>query len=67
MDLQIYVIFYLYLLLIPLTPFILIQIFKPLFGIKIDKETQKRDEKFLNYLGKAGREKQKEDAINNSE
>jgi len=67
LDLQIYVIFYLYLLLIPLTPFILTQIFKPLFGIKIDKETQKKDEKFLSYLGKTGREKQKEDAINNSE
>ena len=66
-DLVIYIIFYTYLLLIPLTPFILIQIFKPLFGLKIDKETQEKDEKFLSYLGRAGIEKQKEDAINNSE
>jgi len=67
LGLLIYVIFYLYLLLIPLTPFILLQIFKPLFGIKIDEETQKRDEKFLSYLGRIGKEKQKENNINNSE
>lgn len=67
LDLQIYVIFYLYLLLIPLTPFILVYIFKPLFGIKIDKETQERDEKFLSYLGRTVKEKQKENTINNSE
>jgi len=54
-------------LLIPLTPFILVYIFKPLFGIKIDEETQKRDEKFLSYLGKIGKERQKKHTINNSE
>lgn len=67
LGLLVYVIFYLYLLLIPLTPFILVYIFKPLFGIKIDEETQKRDEKFLSYLGKIGEERQKENTINNSE
>lgn len=67
LGLLVYVIFYLYLLLIPLTPFILVYIFKPLFGIKIDEETQKRDEKFLSYLGKIGKERQKENTINNSE
>ena len=67
LDLQIYVIFYLYLSLIPLTPFILVYIFKPLFGIKIDEETQKRDEKFLNYLSKTVKEKQKDNPINDSE
>ncbi len=71
LDLQIYVLFYFYLLLIPLTPFILLYIFKPLFGIKIDEETQKRDEKFLSYLGRIGKERQKEEekenTINNSE
>ena len=67
LGLLVYVIFYLYLLLIPLTPFILVYIFKPLFGIKIDEETQKRDEKFLSYLGKIGKERQKKHTINNSE
>jgi len=67
LGLLVYVIFYLYLLLIPLTPFILVYIFKPLFGIKIDEETQKRDEKFLSYLGKIGKERQKKNTINNSE
>lgn len=71
LALQIYVIFYLYLVLIPFTPFILLQIFKPLFGIKIDEETRKRDEKYLSYLGRIGKEKQKEEekenTINNSE
>ena len=71
LDLQIYVLFYLYLLLIPLTPFIIVYIFKPLFGIKIDEETQKRDEKFLSYFGRTSKEKQKEEeketTINNSE
>ncbi|TKJ26972.1 MAG: hypothetical protein CEE42_03890 [Promethearchaeota archaeon Loki_b31] len=67
LDLQIYVIFYLYLLLIPLTPFILLYIFKPLFGIKIDEETRKKDELFLSYFGRTDKEKQKENTINNSE
>jgi len=71
LGLLIYVIFYAYLILIPLTPFILLYIFKPLFGIKIDEETQKRDEKFLSYLGRIGKEKQKEEekenTVNNSE
>ena len=67
LGLMTYVIFYLYLLLIPLSPFILLYIFKPLFGIKSDEETQKRDEKFLSYLGRRGKERHKEDTINNSE
>jgi hypothetical protein len=60
----IYVIFFLYFLSIPLMPFILSQIFKPVFGVKFDKDTRERNEKFSKYFSEKAKEKKLDD--NNS-
>jgi len=63
-NLIIYTLFFLYFLAIPVLPFILSLIFKPVFGVSFDEETQKRNEKFTNFLSETAEEKRKEN--NNS-
>jgi hypothetical protein len=52
-----YVLFFVYFLSIPLMPFILSQIFKPVFGVDFDKDTQERNEKFAKYFSEKAKEK----------
>ena len=60
--LVIYTLFFVYFISIPLMPFILSQIFKPVFGIDFDKDTQERNEKFTKYFSEKAKEKKKNDA-----
>jgi hypothetical protein len=62
--LVIYTLFFVYLISIPIMPFILSQIFKPVFGVDFDKDTRKRNEKFAKYISEQAKEEQKKDANN---
>jgi hypothetical protein len=63
-DLMIYGLFFSYFIAIPAVPFILSQIFKPVFGVDFDSETLDKNKKFVNYLSEKAEEKRKE--IDNS-
>ena len=60
LDLLIYLIFPTHFLLYIIIPVILIWIFKPILGFRINEDDIKRDEKFLNYLQNQGNKKNKE-------
>lgn len=62
----IYVMFFLYFISIPLMPFILSQIFKPVFGVDFSKDTRERNEKFVEYFSEKAKEKKINDANSNS-
>lgn len=59
-DLMINLFFPLHFLLYIFIPVILIWIFKPVLGLRYNKEDLKRDEKFWNYLSNQGNEEGKE-------
>ena len=65
-GLIIYALFFGYFISIPLIPFALSQIFKPVFGLKFDEETRKKNERFTKYISDKAKENQKED-VGNSE
>ena len=58
-NLMIYVLFFLYFLSIPIIPFILSLIFRPVFGVDFDKDTREKNEKFVNFLSDKAKEKRK--------
>lgn len=64
LSLVIYVLFFGYFISIPLMPFLLSQIFKPVFGLNFDEDTLERNEKFTKYISEQAKEKQKEEANN---
>lgn len=63
-NLMIFALFFTYLIAIPIMPFILSFIFKPVFGVDFDDDTLKKNEKFTSFLSEKAEEKRKEN--NNS-
>ena len=63
-NLMIYGLFFTYFVSIPIIPFILSSIFKPVFGVDFDDETQEKNHKFVSYISEKAKEKRKEN--NNS-
>ena len=61
-GLVIYALFFGYFISIPLMPFILSQIFKPVFGLNFDKDTREKNKKFTKYISEQAKENQKENA-----
>jgi len=59
-DLMIYALFFTYIISIPIIPFILSLIFKPVFGVDFDEATRHKNEKFVSYLSEKAEEKRKE-------
>ena len=60
--LVIYTLFFVYFISIPLMPFILSQIFKPVFGVDFSNDTQERNEKFAKYFSEKAKEKKLNDS-----
>jgi len=63
-SLMIFALFFIYLIAIPVMPFILSFIFKPVFGVDFDDDTLKKNKKFTSFLSEKAEEKRKEN--NNS-
>lgn len=63
-DLMIYALFFIYFISIPVVPFILSFIFRPVFGVDFGNENLDKNRKFVRYLSEMAKEKRKEN--NNS-